>query len=427
MNGTISEDLSHVAPEFGPLPRYNTGFSTILGNDQNGHWSERNLLSLDGGGIRGYWSLLVLERLMQAIGDEERKQGGGQERFDSFHPEPLPDYVTQRVLERSNQRRENDLDAQSFLPCHSFDVICGSSTGSQRIFGKPRWVSQRSIGIVRWPKYNAVCMEEAFKDVTQRRGEKPSPNQHAATSPLFPTSRGTCSMSATTMLRTEGKRGSSKKLHLFRSYNHKNRDDISYDGEIQVARAATAAPLYFTELQYKFNSEDRFGLTNNPTLLGIQEIENLFGQDRVGVILSVGIARDNEKPGKKGILHRHVANSLKRQTRPYYWRLNDKNGLDLELDDWKPNGWFTRESLRGHKPLEKITNGFNAWAMRWESIQMIQQTAEQLFRCLSNECQDAYSSRGKFNDHWREFHEGYENADRYRDPEFTVWVYPAAN
>ena len=85
----------------------------------------------DGGGIRGYWTLLVLARLMEAIGDEERKQGAGENCSDSFEPVPFPKHVTQHVRESSDQRQEDDFsdDTEKFLPCHYFDIICGSSTG----------------------------------------------------------------------------------------------------------------------------------------------------------------------------------------------------------------------------------------------------------------------------------------------------------
>jgi hypothetical protein len=65
---------------------------------------------------------------------------------------------------------------------------------SNTIFGKPRWISQRNIGIVRWPKYSAKAMERAFTDVTRRRGEEPARDQHAHNVPLFPTLPGTCAM-----------------------------------------------------------------------------------------------------------------------------------------------------------------------------------------------------------------------------------------
>lgn len=65
---------------------------------------------------------------MEAIGDEERTQAAGTDTggLSSFHPEALPPKVTQCDLDQNCERRQ---DAQKFLPCHYFDLICGSSTG----------------------------------------------------------------------------------------------------------------------------------------------------------------------------------------------------------------------------------------------------------------------------------------------------------
>ncbi len=66
------------------------------------------MLHSDGGGIRGYSSLLILERLMQEVA----------------------------VWENRFQEQEADLDvphrtfeAQNLLPCHYFDYMYGTSTG----------------------------------------------------------------------------------------------------------------------------------------------------------------------------------------------------------------------------------------------------------------------------------------------------------
>jgi hypothetical protein len=159
---------------------------------------------------------------MQAIGEEERectqREEGGETELHSFLPQELPPHVTQCSLARRNTNHYRELDAQRFLPCHYFDLICGSSTGSliaimlsrfrmttkdcmkeyeemsHLIFGNPRWISQRNIGIVRWPKYSAKAMERAFKEVTARRGERPVAEVDNMPPSLFPTKTGVCSM-----------------------------------------------------------------------------------------------------------------------------------------------------------------------------------------------------------------------------------------
>lgn len=65
---------------------------------------------------------------------------------------------------------------------------------SHNIFGDPRLVSQRNIGIVLWPKYSATAMENAFKEVTRRRGETPNPNLDHPPQQMYKTRTGTCAM-----------------------------------------------------------------------------------------------------------------------------------------------------------------------------------------------------------------------------------------
>ena len=96
----------------------------------------------DGGGIRGYWSLLVLDRLMEEIADAEEELADP--HYHSFKPQNLPDDVSQVPLMEAEQKRvqhaknnddENEKHrafyaARRFLPCHYFDFICGTSTGA---------------------------------------------------------------------------------------------------------------------------------------------------------------------------------------------------------------------------------------------------------------------------------------------------------
>ena len=92
----------------------------------------------DGGGIRGYWSLLALEKLMEYIARKEEKDG---ETYHSFSPQSWPENVSQVPL--TEQENSGMKDAYSeeekvrklsctrrYLPCHYFDHICGSSTGA---------------------------------------------------------------------------------------------------------------------------------------------------------------------------------------------------------------------------------------------------------------------------------------------------------
>ena len=131
--------------------------------DPNLAWAESNLLSIgigfchyqdsphvfsntedtDGGGIRSYWSLLALQKLMEFVATaEEEKHDENGNVLHSFHPELWPDRVLQipstavkELRDIKNARhKEGKLRAmhraRRFLPCHYFDYICGSSTGA---------------------------------------------------------------------------------------------------------------------------------------------------------------------------------------------------------------------------------------------------------------------------------------------------------
>ncbi|KAJ8110963.1 hypothetical protein OPT61_g6330 [Boeremia exigua] len=470
-------------------------------------WNERNLLSLDGGGVRGYWSLLVLEKLMRAIGEEESKQAGRRNEssdiLHSFLPAELPENHTQcSTTLPGTEGNDIRYHARRFLPCHYFDLIIGSSTGSliaimlarfrmtvadcleeyetmgQKIFGKPRWLSQRYIGVINRPKYDARAMEDAFKDVTKRRDTISDPRDFDVHAKIK-TEEGTCSMFATTMRRVENPGMPSSELpHILRSYPHnktyKTKTNLNFDvgqGNTEmevwrVARAATAAPMYFEEV--RFTTPDRtviysdggFSRHNNPTRRGIEELEILHirkgpqGEERgkIGVVVSVGTARSDDLGSGKGIIRLikrafniagnpdDVAADLEEQNRAHYWRFNDNAGIKVDLDDWKPRN-------SGKRTLKTIKQRFSEWAADEDNQKMLQKCAVQLVNRRRARTQDVerwqrFSSVTQYECHcnnaWRPFHLGSEFDAHYREKHAPLeetsfweprvsasWIYPA--
>lgn len=85
----------------------------------------------------------MIEKLMQHIADIEQSEDYPdihEEPHDhSFAPEPYPETVSQNLTpseerERQKQRGDDRIRVlnkeRRYLPCHYFDMICGSSTGA---------------------------------------------------------------------------------------------------------------------------------------------------------------------------------------------------------------------------------------------------------------------------------------------------------
>ena len=106
-----------------------------------------SLINADGGGIRGYWTLLALKKLVEHIAEYETTQYEDAAQH-SFAPGDYPEHVS-KVARRSDEPRAQKPDDVSYEPpatfhllytsrryllCHYFDYIGGSSTGGYVTF-----------------------------------------------------------------------------------------------------------------------------------------------------------------------------------------------------------------------------------------------------------------------------------------------------
>ena len=274
---------------------------------------------IDGGGVRGYSSLIILRELTKEIAKIEIESCKDEDmppplrRHSSFHPE--------KYIPCAGHDLESDQTAVSkilgeedwhrYFPCHYFDYIGGTSTGglisillgrlrmnvnaciheynklSKDIFGSPRLASIR--GPIPWPrdKYDGETIQKAVQDVISRRMSKAERQVGAGN---FNSPPGLCKTavfayaSKISDIVSEYSSGVSERKtvdvegsapYMFRSYDHFGSEPPSYNERNpgvahsipiwEVARATTAAPTYFEPIKIsnrKFG-DGGFG-TNNP-------------------------------------------------------------------------------------------------------------------------------------------------------------------
>jgi hypothetical protein len=97
---------------------------------------------LDGGGIRGYSSLIIIRQIMRSIKkiEEEELPPDLSEQHSSYYPEPytpcinngdssIQSNVTSTTKVQSDEISSCGSEDCRYLPCHYFDYIGGTSTG----------------------------------------------------------------------------------------------------------------------------------------------------------------------------------------------------------------------------------------------------------------------------------------------------------
>ncbi|KAI1407273.1 FabD/lysophospholipase-like protein [Hypoxylon sp. FL1857] len=334
-----------------------------------------------------------------------------------------------------------------FLPCHYFDYIAGTSTGgliaimlgrfrmtvddciheylhlAGKVFGRPRYLHYMNSPIPRC-KYNTKKFEEVIKNVIIRRVEQGKENpqnvrfdtEHGSTMPSV-------SSSYDIFVIANLAEGVANEHRFFRSYeistrrkSHSRRSSFTQNFKVKhsgrpgdvcvwhVARATTAAPMYFRPLEFMTGSKMRreptmstfrrrstmnngpvishssqvekledggFGAANNPSKEMYDELKSQLPSNmEVGTFVSIGTARPMEQPTGPRLLrvirngiyrlgdpeptHRHMEN-LAEDIQPLsYFRFNKPDGLaGVKMDAWKP-------SATGQETIEKMTNAFNA-------------------------------------------------------------------
>ncbi|PSN58691.1 FabD/lysophospholipase-like protein [Corynespora cassiicola Philippines] len=260
------------------------------------------ILTLDGGGIRGYVSLLILDRLMKEIAECER-------RHDLACDAQLGPAFT----------------AQHPLPCHYFDAIYGTSTGGMIavMLGRLEMPVERCLDVYRQhggkifgrrrlrgyipllSKYSSDGLERAVRRVIQENcSDHVSCNGEDA---FARSSKSACSTVCVTaidvapsqpwLLRTTTGEMKRRKSWLA-SYNTASCDLSVLD----VVRATTAAPVAFkpftraTEDGRVVRFKDGAVLANNPAYVALTDCVQQKGR-YPELLLSVGTGRRSEGLG----------------------------------------------------------------------------------------------------------------------------------
>lgn len=287
------------------------------------------ILTLDGGGIRGYASLLILKRLMHEIAQVEK-------RFEEKDG-PVPD---------SKRRIFNE---DQLLPCHYFDYMYGTSTGGliAVMLGRLRMTVPQCLEIYRHvgndlfghrrnvlplaTKYHHKPLEKAVQRIVKEYckhhntcdGNDWHPwtiaeNESSSSSPSSSSpASSTSSLQAPTpricqsICLTATHSGQIDEAYLLRSYDHKYDPNVApvwvtpyNEGADQlriweVTRATSAAPFFFKMLEADFGRpRGKIGFKdggireNNPSYAAYSEHASLKGDDHdPALLLSIGTGR----------------------------------------------------------------------------------------------------------------------------------------
>ena len=303
-----------------------------------------NMEIADGGGVRVYSSLLILEEIMNIINRLEES------------------YLDRRVAP-ANSSYHSFLShkADVWLPCHYFDYIGGTGSGGliaimlgrlkmnvhesilafdallKEVLYHKRWFHHSSL--LFWPraKFNHQILEQAIQRLVSHHGPGVSSLFRSSD---FAFDENQCKTIVLAFRRDESSRKRQGTPYLFRTYNkfrfHDTGQRLNRNSGLahqipiwQVARATTASPTYFKPVtiddsQYVSGS---FGV-NNPSGEICDEVSKMTGSHNVDIILSIGT---------KG----HRVNSLTHhflELRPGYSRLEIEALGQMEMDEWQAGG-----------------------------------------------------------------------------------------
>ncbi|CAD6580977.1 MAG: hypothetical protein ASARMPRED_000388 [Alectoria sarmentosa] len=437
--------------------------------DDDDPWDKKTILSLDGGGIRGYTSLLILQRLMKEIGKLERESDSG--AISSAYS-PLVHCLPDETLAALSSGTK---PVPEYLPCHYFDYVGGASTGgliaimlgrlrmsvdeaiqeykelSANVFEKPTSRLKRFL-----TKYDSTARREKLKgQFDALKSTRPSPQEEGN---QFKSDRDRCRTIVCSIKSSEN--NNFQTPFLFRSYDRKmscstpferNPGDLNTFAIWEVARATSAAPSYFKSIRlFQARYYDAAVNLNNPSWEVLNEVNLLAEkpQDAIDLLCSIGggnTKANNPKInfGKDSLLqdltdisdvvHNRVKYESELQLFDYY-RFDVKEGLqEVRMNEWKPkpSGSITLKRIQEatsnyleHKDVSYLIQecakrlvekrAQRAQTMRWERF-----ATGTRYKCPLDDCSISkthrFNTRNDLMDHLRMQHDqAPPDADHYQ-------------
>lgn len=441
--------------------------------DTDDPWAKKSILSLDGGGVRNFSSLLILRELMRVVGECERLMNQ-EAKSSAYSPlvNCLPD-------EGPSPLKRGPISVPGYLPCHYFDYVSGTSTGgliaimlgrlrmtvdeaieeykglSAKVFGKSASLWKRLLA-----NHDSIERRDGLRDPFDSLPPTrlPSPQEQAD---QFKSDPARCRTIVCSMKSNEDK--DFQAPFLFRSYDRKssytphtpferNPGDPNTFAIWQVAQATSAALTYFKPVHlFEARYYDAATNLNNPSWEAVREVSLLAKEshDAIDLLLSVGGGNSKSNNPKlrfgTGTLLQELADiseivhhkvMLESEVQGFeYFRLDVKEGLRaVRMNEWKPksgddttldkievatNDYLKQDGVRSSIKrcaahlVDKRTQ--RAQTMRWEHF-----ATGTRYRCpLMDKCPTPkanFNSRNDLMDHLRTKHnQAPPDADHYQE------------
>lgn len=329
-----------------------------------GPWVKKSILSIDGGGIRAYSSLVIVQALMKRVGEiEQLRVPEAPSSICSSAVVPLDDELCTAPTSSAKP-------ISGYWPCHYFDYIAGVGTGGiiAMLLGRCRM----SVGEAM-ERYRDICTIIVGQSLTSSQ-RKPRP-QEPVSSTNHKTSR---SSNISTMelvpawgsliehdgnLESDPNRcrtivcGYDPKLQLFRSYSGPEERRYAINDVISRCVRPKKGPEAFWEAKYYYTNPSR------TVLAEVLPLDDQWPSEDDGIdLLSIGAGiHEPANPDADRLryqrskqtqrVHEEISSNPSKFLLNQYCRIDP---LDHSLDDIGGNEFQSNRSL--FRRIEKATN-----------------------------------------------------------------------